>query len=124
MVDAVLLAVLGGCVWRWKSRVAALLLTLLSLARVPSSVMNLIGFTITGGNNVLLALAALMYAVKEIEATFKYHGRFGAAGPSVPRHRLHHIPSPQRIRNPTRRRYEKNETVWVIDHSDSRHRPT
>ena len=84
MVDALLLAVLGGCVWRWKSRVVALLLTLLSLARVPSSVMNLIGFTITGGNNVLLALAALMYAVKEIEATFKYHGRFGAAGPSVP----------------------------------------
>lgn len=80
-VDVVILAGLGGWLWKWKSRVAAVLLTLISLANAGVTVLNLMGIMNTGGRNLLVAIAAVLCAAKGVEATFKYHGRFKAIGP-------------------------------------------
>jgi hypothetical protein len=80
-VDAIALTVLGVILVKWHSRVAAVLLLLISLGQGAVTVLNRLGVT-SGGKNIFLAIIMVIVAVRAVEATFKLHGRF--ANPSGP----------------------------------------
>jgi hypothetical protein len=74
--DAVILAVLATALILWKSRVAAILLLILSTIILGTTVMSRLGMEDLGGTNVFLALILFWAAIKSVEGTFKLHGRF------------------------------------------------
>ncbi len=76
ILDGILFAVFGLILWKWNSRISAIILLLLSCATVVITFMNKIGNTSSGGTNVFLAIILLVVAIRAIEATFKLHGRF------------------------------------------------
>ena len=80
-VDAIALTVLGVILLKWHSRVAAVLLLLISLGQGAVTVLNRLGVT-AGGKNMILAVIMVIVAVRAVEATFKLQGRF--ANPSGP----------------------------------------
>ena len=81
LIDAILYLVLGGALWLWKSRVAAVLLALLATAAVVVTVLNKMGVTSQGGTNIILAVIVAIAAIRGVQATFKLHGEF--ARPTV-----------------------------------------
>jgi hypothetical protein len=45
-------------------------------------VLNRLGITALGGNNIFLAVIMLVVAARAVEATFKLHGRYRTALPA------------------------------------------
>lgn len=74
--DAVILAVLATALRLWKSRVAAVLLLVMSTLILGTTIMSRLGIEGTGGSNIFLALMVFWAAIKSVEAAFKLHGRF------------------------------------------------
>ena len=74
--DAVILAVLATALLLWKSRVAAVLLLVMSTIILVTTVMSRLGIADMGGSNIFLALMVFWAGTKSVEATFKLHGRF------------------------------------------------
>lgn len=79
ITQAVVLAVLGGILIKWRSRAVAVLLLLCSGLEVVS-IVGPFGFYLLAGTNVYwlvyLALIMLVIAVRAVDATFKLHGSF------------------------------------------------
>ena len=78
LVDAVIYAVLGAILLRFKSRVAAVILLLLAIVTAGVTVANATGAKLGGGHNIFLSLMVLWAGVRAVEATFKLRGRFAA----------------------------------------------
>jgi hypothetical protein len=78
IMDAVLYAILAGILLKWKSRTAAVLLLILGAAAVVMTILNKVGVTSEGGNNIFLAAIIFWAAIRSVEATFKLHGKFAA----------------------------------------------
>ena len=76
LIDAAALAVLGIILMKWNSRVAAVLLLLISTGQATVTVLNQMGVTSMGGKNIYLAIIMMIVAVRAVEATFKLRGRF------------------------------------------------
>ena len=76
LVDAGLLAVLALLLRKFRSRVAACVLLLMTSAIVVTTVLTLLRIAQLGGGNIFLAVAAFLIGCKSVEATFKIHGRF------------------------------------------------
>src|SRR6266566_7361711 len=70
LIDAAVLAVLGFILMKRHSRVAAVLLLVLSIGEAIVTVLNRIGATSQGGNNVILAVIMVVVAIRAVEATF------------------------------------------------------
>jgi hypothetical protein len=82
--DAVILAVLGLILMKCHSRMAAVLLLLISLGQAGVTVLNRLGVTAMGGKNIFLAIIMVIVAVRAVEATFKLHGRFASPPARIP----------------------------------------
>jgi hypothetical protein len=82
ITDAVIIAVLAAILMKWRSRVAAVLLLVFSGGGLAVTVLNRLGITALGGNNIFLAVIMLMVAARAVEATFKLHGRYRTALPA------------------------------------------
>jgi hypothetical protein len=82
LTDAVIIAVLAGILMKWRSRIAAVLLLLVSGGGLVVTVLNRLGITAEGGKNIFLAVIMLVVAVRAVEATFKLHGRYRTALPA------------------------------------------
>jgi uncharacterized membrane protein len=76
LTDAVVLAILAGALMKWRSRIAAVLLLLVSGVEAGVTVLNRLGVMHQGGRNIFLAAIMLIVAVRAVEATFKLHGRY------------------------------------------------
>lgn len=74
--DAVILAVLATALRLWNSRVAAVLLLIMSTLILGSTIMSRMGIEGMGGSNIFLALIVFWAAIRSVEAAFKLHGRF------------------------------------------------
>jgi uncharacterized membrane protein len=87
IVDAVVLAVLAGVLLKWHSRVAAVLLLVVSAGEAVVTLLNRVGAMSQGGKNVFLSVIMLIAAVRAVEATVKLHGKFrrSTSGPASPR---------------------------------------
>lgn len=73
LIDAAIIALLAFFLHKFKSRIAATLLFLLSLLIIFSTFQNKMGGGGEGGNNVILALIALGMGIRAVEAAYKYH---------------------------------------------------
>jgi hypothetical protein len=82
IADGVLYAVLAFSLHKSSSRIAAVLLFLLTLISFVVTIMNKIGATNQGGGNIFLASIVLIISVRAIEATFKLRGKFKEAAPN------------------------------------------
>ncbi|HUL03942.1 MAG TPA: hypothetical protein VLV16_12010 [Gemmatimonadales bacterium] len=69
--DASALALLAGALWKWNSRLAAVLLLVVSGGEAIVTVMNRLGMMAQGGKNVILAFIMLVVAIRAVEATYK-----------------------------------------------------
>jgi hypothetical protein len=78
LFDAAVYAIGAFFVRRLHSRVAAVILLIVSLIAVGVTLANKAGAKLGGGSNILLAVIVLWAAVRAVEATFKLHGRFSA----------------------------------------------
>ena len=78
IIDGVLYAVLGAILLKWGSRIAAVLLLALGTLAAVSTLLNMLGVTAEGGNNIFLALIIFWAAVRSVEATFKLHGKYAS----------------------------------------------
>jgi len=78
LMDAAVIVVLGLILMKWRSRVAAVLLLVLSLGEAIVTVLNRIGSTSSGGTNMILAAIMVITAIRAVEATFKLRGKLAA----------------------------------------------
>ena len=78
LIDAGVIAILDLFLMKGRSRVAALLLLLVSLGEAAVTVLNRLGATSQGGTNVFLAVIMVIAAFRAVEATFKLRGRLAA----------------------------------------------
>ena len=79
LTDAVIIAVLATILMKWRSRIAAVMLLVVSSAGLAITVLNGLGITAQGGTNIILAVIMVVVAVRAVEATFKLHGRYRTA---------------------------------------------
>jgi hypothetical protein len=79
LTDAVIIALLAGILMKWRSRIAAVLLLLVSGGGLVVTVLNRLGLMAEGGKNIFLAVIMVIMAVRAVEATFKLHGRYHTA---------------------------------------------
>jgi|GEM_PF-1490434 hypothetical protein len=70
----ILYAVMAGILFKWKSRVAAVLLLLLTSDALITTFSNRFGNG-DGGRNVILAMLILWLAIRVVQATFKLHSK-------------------------------------------------
>jgi hypothetical protein len=75
-IDGPVYLILGFLLLLLKSRIAAILLVLLSAAATLVSLANAGGAGLPGGKNFILAGIVCLAAIRSVEATFKLHGRF------------------------------------------------
>ena len=74
VLDAIIIAILGVILHKFKSRVAAILLFLLTLLQAASTFYNTIHpEDATGGTNIFLAIIMVYCGIRSVQATFKYH---------------------------------------------------
>lgn len=83
LIDAATFAACGYFVRAKHSRTAAVVALLLSSVALLSTFMNMMGQSVGGGKNVILAIIIAIAAARAVEATFKLNGRFKTA-PTVP----------------------------------------
>ncbi|MGA1825215.1 MAG: hypothetical protein ACMUIP_11195 [bacterium] len=76
IIDGILYAALAAILLKWNSRVAAVLLLLLGTAAAISTMLNMLGITSSGGNNIILAIMIFWAAIRSVEAAFKLHGKY------------------------------------------------
>ena len=76
--DAMLMILLAGALYQWKSRAAAVALLVLATLSAVVTVANMIGVMNKGGTNIVLALIVVWAAYRGVQATFALH-RMGAA---------------------------------------------
>ena len=76
IIDAVIFAILAGILWKWSSRVAAVLLLIMSGIVMVTTVITKLGIAAAGGSNIFLAIIILWVSIRAVEATFKLHGRY------------------------------------------------
>lgn len=76
LFDAAILAILAVILRLLQSRVAAVLVLVLSLAISVSTILTNLGIAKSGGSNILLAFIVLWAAIRAVQATFLLHGRF------------------------------------------------
>lgn len=76
LLDAAAFATCGLFIYYKHSRVAAVIALLLSAAALASTIMNITGHKVGGGNNIFLAVIVVAGGVRAVEATFKLAGRF------------------------------------------------
>lgn len=69
IIDGLLFAILAFLLLRFKSRIAAISLLLLSIASVIVTFMNKISSTNRGGTNIFLAVVILWSSIRAIQAT-------------------------------------------------------
>ena len=75
-LDAVLYLIFGGILLKFKSRVAAILLLLLTSGALVMTFINKINpdpSSRTGGTNLFLAVIMIWTSIRAIQATFKLH---------------------------------------------------
>ncbi len=77
-IDGPLYLILGLLLLLLKSRIAAIVLVLLSAATTLVSLANAGGAGLPGGKNFILAGIVFLAAVRSVEAPFKLNGRFGS----------------------------------------------
>jgi hypothetical protein len=66
-----------GCFIRFKeSRSAAVIASILSSIGLVVTVLNKMGQSVGGGNNIFLAVIAVIAGARAVEATFKLNGRY------------------------------------------------
>lgn len=82
LLDAGIYIICGFFIRRFNSRVAAIVVLLLSLLSIATTIGNLLGADLGGGSNIVLAVIVLAVAVRTVEATFKLHGPFAVASPT------------------------------------------
>lgn len=73
ILDGILYAVLAFFLYKFKSRAAAILLFLFSLAVFVLTTMNRLTGNNSGSGNVVLAVFVVIASIKAIQATFEYH---------------------------------------------------
>ncbi len=73
IAEAVIYAILSGVLLKWKSRISAILLFLLSAGTLTTTFFNWLDIITKGGHNFFLALIMLAVAFRAVEATFKLH---------------------------------------------------
>ena len=76
IADDIFYVVVACIVWRWKSRVAAVLLALVAVSNVVVTFLNRVGVSNLGGGNVILAVIMAIVSIRVVEAAFKTCGRF------------------------------------------------
>lgn len=76
MLEAALYAILGVCLLKWRSRVVATVLLLLSAVALVVTVLNKIGLMSSAGHSLILAIIVAYMALRAVVATFTLHGRF------------------------------------------------
>jgi hypothetical protein len=79
IIDAILYAVLAFILHKFTSRTAAVFLLILSSFSFYVTLMNKIGQTHEGGNNIILAIIMVGIGIEGVRSTFKYHA-FKKAG--------------------------------------------
>lgn len=94
IIDAILLAVLALILRKWHSRLAAVVLLVMSLFILVTTVSNRIGVTSQGGTNIFLAVLMVLVGFRSVQATFLLSGRFAARPPA---------PAPRMPPQPVRR---------------------
>lgn len=82
LVDIALHAGCGYFIRFKHSRIAAVTALLVATLALIVTVLNRFGRNIGGGNNIALALIAVLAGVGAVEATFKLHGKFSAQAPT------------------------------------------
>jgi uncharacterized membrane protein len=85
--DAIILAILAAILMKWRSRTAAVLLLAVTGLEAGVTLLNRFGVMTQGGKNVFLAVIMVIAAVRAVEATFKWHGKYGGrlVQPPAPR---------------------------------------
>ncbi len=76
IIDGILYAILAAVLWKWHSRISAILLLLLNTGVAILTVLYMFGVTDEGGTNIFLSITILWIAVRSVEATFKLHGKY------------------------------------------------
>ena len=76
LIDAAILAMLAAILRTWSSRVAAVLLLLMSAAIAVITLLSKFGFMEKGGSNIFLALLMLFAAIRAVQSTFLLHGKY------------------------------------------------
>lgn len=74
--DAAAYSILALALFIWKSRLAALLLSIISALSVLTTFLNKLGLASQGGTNIVLALIIFCVSARAVEATFKLHGQY------------------------------------------------
>ena len=76
VIDGIILGVLAGALLIWKSRITAVLLTLLTGIGIGFTIMNFATQSTEGGRNVWLAVLMFWTAIRATQASFLLHGKF------------------------------------------------
>jgi cell division protein FtsW (lipid II flippase) len=75
MMISVVYAILAGVLLKWKSRIAAVLLSIMTFDALIATFSNRFGGG-DGGKNIILALFVFWLTVRLVKATFKLQGKF------------------------------------------------
>jgi uncharacterized membrane protein len=73
LIDVAMFLIGGFFLFKFKSRIAAVCLFLISLIIIFTTFTNRLGGDVGGGTNIFLALITFWMALRGIEATFKLH---------------------------------------------------
>lgn len=76
VIDAIIYAVLAAALLIWKSRIAAVLLAILTGIGIGVTIMNFATESVEGGRNVWLAIFMFVTAIRATQASFLFHGKF------------------------------------------------
>jgi hypothetical protein len=72
-LDGLLMLIFALLLHLKQSRVAAVLLLLLTGAELVVTFFNKIGVSSMGGNNIILGIIIFIYSIRGVQAAFKYH---------------------------------------------------
>jgi membrane associated rhomboid family serine protease/uncharacterized Tic20 family protein len=81
LFDGITLTILAFFLHKFASRIAAILLLLISSASLIITILNLAGITSQGGRNIWLAAIIVITSVRAIEATFRLQGEYKNTAP-------------------------------------------
>lgn len=75
IIDAIIFTVFALSLLKWKGRVVAVILLMISSVVIITTFLNRIGITADGGRNIFLAIIVFLAAIRAVEATFKLNSR-------------------------------------------------